>query len=146
MPTTVEFVDIAGLVAGASQGEGLGNKFLAHIREVDAIAHVVRSFEDPDVVHVSGRVDPASDVATINTELGAVIHSPELAREMIRIIDVDRLRSAYRLRLNKEGTACEWVSVDDDDEELVITEEPDSTAWLRFKTWLLSPLVPESLL
>ena len=69
VPTTVEFVDIAGLVAGASQGEGLGNKFLAHIREVDAIAHVVRCFEDPDVVHVSGRVDPASDVAIINTEL-----------------------------------------------------------------------------
>src|SRR6187402_2080982 len=69
VPTTVEFVDIAGLVAGASQGEGLGNKFLAHIREVDAIAHVVRCFEDPDVVHVSGRVDPAADVATINTEL-----------------------------------------------------------------------------
>ncbi len=69
LPTTVEFVDIAGLVAGASQGEGLGNKFLAHIREVDAIAHVVRCFEDPDVVHVAGRVDPASDVATINTEL-----------------------------------------------------------------------------
>ena len=58
MPTTVEFVDIAGLVAGASQGEGLGNKFLAHIRETDAIAHVVRCFEDDDIVHVSGRVDP----------------------------------------------------------------------------------------
>lgn len=69
LPTTVEFVDIAGLVAGASQGEGLGNKFLSHIREVDAIAHVVRCFDDDDVVHVSGRVDPASDVAVINTEL-----------------------------------------------------------------------------
>jgi GTP-binding protein YchF len=69
VPTTVEFVDIAGLVAGASEGEGLGNKFLAHIREVDAIAHVVRCFDDPDVVHVSGRVEPASDVAIINTEL-----------------------------------------------------------------------------
>ena len=69
VPTTVEFVDIAGLVAGSSQGEGLGNQFLSHIREVDAIAHVVRCFEDEDVVHVSGRVDPASDVAIINTEL-----------------------------------------------------------------------------
>ena len=69
LPTTVEFVDIAGLVAGASQGEGLGNKFLSHIREVDAIAHVVRCFDDDDIVHVSGRVDPASDVAIINTEL-----------------------------------------------------------------------------
>src|SRR3970040_146790 len=69
LPTTIEFVDIAGLVAGASKGEGLGNKFLSHIREVDAIAHVVRCFDDDDVVHVSGRVDPASDVAIINTEL-----------------------------------------------------------------------------
>jgi ribosome-binding ATPase len=69
IPTTVEFVDIAGLVAGASQGEGLGNQFLAHIREVDAIAHVVRCFESTDVVHVAGRVDPLSDVDVIDTEL-----------------------------------------------------------------------------
>ena len=68
LPTTVEFVDIAGLVAGASQGEGLGNKFLSHIREVDAIAHVVRCFDNDDIVHVSGRVEPVSDVAIINTE------------------------------------------------------------------------------
>ena len=69
LPTTVEFVDIAGIVAGASQGEGLGNKFLAHIREVDAIAHVVRCFEHADIVHVAGRVDPLADIETINTEL-----------------------------------------------------------------------------
>ena len=69
VPTTVEFVDIAGLVAGASKGEGLGNKFLSHIREVDAIAHVVRCFENDDIVHVAGRVDPANDIETINTEL-----------------------------------------------------------------------------
>jgi len=69
LPTTVEFVDIAGLVAGASKGEGLGNQFLANIRETDAIAHVVRCFENPDVVHVSGRVDPVADIETINTEL-----------------------------------------------------------------------------
>jgi ribosome-binding ATPase len=69
LPTTVEFVDIAGLVKGASQGEGLGNQFLAHIREVDAIAHVVRCFDDDDIVHVSGRIDPLSDLAIINTEL-----------------------------------------------------------------------------
>ena len=69
IPTTMEFVDIAGLVAGASQGEGLGNKFLAHIREVDAIAHVVRCFANEDVVHVDGRVDPGSDIETIDTEL-----------------------------------------------------------------------------
>ena len=69
LPTAIEFVDIAGLVAGASQGEGLGNKFLAHIREVDAIAHVVRCFEDDDVIHVAGRVDPISDIEVIDTEL-----------------------------------------------------------------------------
>ncbi len=69
VPTTVEFVDIAGLVAGASKGEGLGNKFLSHIREVDAIAHVVRCFENDDIVHVAGRVDPKNDIETINTEL-----------------------------------------------------------------------------
>lgn len=68
-PTTIEFVDIAGLVAGASKGEGLGNKFLAHIRETDAIAHVVRCFEDPNVVHVSTRVDPLNDIGVIGTEL-----------------------------------------------------------------------------
>jgi hypothetical protein len=68
IPTAVEFVDIAGLVAGASKGEGLGNKFLAHIREVDAIAHVVRCFEG-DVIHVAGKVDPISDIDTIDTEL-----------------------------------------------------------------------------
>ncbi len=69
VPATVELVDIAGLVAGASQGEGLGNQFLAHIREVDAIAHIVRCFENGDIVHVSGKVDPLADIQTINTEL-----------------------------------------------------------------------------
>ncbi len=69
VPTSMEFVDIAGLVAGASRGEGLGNQFLAHIRETQAIAHVVRCFEDENVVHVDGRVDPLADIATINTEL-----------------------------------------------------------------------------
>lgn len=69
VPTSMEFVDIAGLVAGASKGEGLGNKFLSHIRETDAIAHIVRCFEDEDIVHVAGRVDPLADIATINTEL-----------------------------------------------------------------------------
>lgn len=69
IPAVVEFVDIAGLVAGASKGEGLGNQFLANIRETDAIAHVVRCFEDPNVVHVAGRIDPVSDIETINTEL-----------------------------------------------------------------------------
>ena len=69
IPAVMEFVDIAGLVAGASKGEGLGNQFLARIRETDAIVHVVRCFEDPDVAHVTGRIDPVSDIETVNTEL-----------------------------------------------------------------------------
>lgn len=80
IPTSMEFVDIAGLVQGAAQGEGLGNKFLAHIREVDAIVHVVRCFADPDVVHVTGLVDPVADVQTIHTELAlADLESAEKA-------------------------------------------------------------------
>ena len=69
VPATVEFVDIAGLVAGASQGEGLGNQFLSHIRDVDAIAHVVRCFQSTDIIHVAGKVDPLADIETIDTEL-----------------------------------------------------------------------------
>lgn len=69
VPATVEFVDIAGLVKGASQGEGLGNRFLASIREVGVIAHVVRCFENSDIIHVNNRIDPASDIETINIEL-----------------------------------------------------------------------------
>ena len=68
-PATIEFVDIAGLVKGASQGEGLGNKFLSHIREVDAIIHVVRCFDNDDITHVDGSIDPARDIETINLEL-----------------------------------------------------------------------------
>ena len=68
-PAVIEFVDIAGLVKGASKGEGLGNQFLANIREVDAVVHVVRCFEDPNVIHVEGSVDPARDIDTINLEL-----------------------------------------------------------------------------
>src|SRR5947199_1633372 len=69
IPAAIEFVDIAGLVKGASQGEGLGNKFLTHIREVDAIVQVVRCFEDPDIHHVAGNIDPVRDIETIMTEL-----------------------------------------------------------------------------
>ena len=87
IPATVTFVDIAGLVAGASKGEGLGNKFLANIRECDAIAHVVRAFEDPDVTHVNDRVDPLADMEIIKTELiladlqSIERHIPKLERE-----------------------------------------------------------------
>src|SRR5215467_357586 len=69
IPTAFEFLDIAGLVKGASQGEGLGNKFLSHIRDVDALVHVVRCFEDPDIAHVTGNVDPVRDIEIVTTEL-----------------------------------------------------------------------------
>jgi len=97
MSTNSMVVGIAGLVAGASQGEGLGNKFLAHIREVDAIAHVVRCFEDPDVVHVSGRVDPAADVAIIKTELAladleTVDRARQRADKAAKAMDKDAMR------------------------------------------------------
>jgi GTP-binding protein YchF len=90
IPATVEFVDIAGLVAGASKGEGLGNQFLANIRETDAIAHVVRCFEDPNVVHVTGRIDPIGDVETINTELALA----DLATVDRQIAKVEKLARA----------------------------------------------------
>ena len=88
-PATVQFVDIAGLVAGASQGQGLGNQFLANIRETDAIAHVVRCFEDPNVVHVTGRIDPVSDIATINTEL-ALADLATVDRQLAKLEKVAR--------------------------------------------------------
>ena len=84
VPTTIEFVDIAGLVAGASKGEGLGNQFLATIRETDAVAHVVRCFEDDDVTHVQGAIDPVSDMEVINTEL-ALADLATLERALDRI-------------------------------------------------------------
>ena len=90
IPAAVEFVDIAGLVAGASKGEGLGNQFLATIRETDAIAHVVRCFEDPNVVHVGGRIDPLGDVETINTELALA----DLAAVDKQITKVEKLARA----------------------------------------------------
>jgi GTP-binding protein YchF len=87
LPATVEFVDIAGLVAGASKGEGLGNQFLANIRETDAIAHVVRCFNDDNVVHVAGKVNPVSDIETINTELALA----DLAAVEKQLHKVDKL-------------------------------------------------------
>jgi GTP-binding protein YchF len=84
IPTSVEFVDIAGLVAGAASGEGLGNKFLAHIRETDAICHVVRCFENDDIIHVAGKIDPVADIDTIDTELAlADLDSVEKALQRV---------------------------------------------------------------
>jgi ribosome-binding ATPase len=106
VPSTMEFVDIAGLVAGASKGEGLGNKFLAHIRETHAIAHVVRCFEDPNVTHVAGRVDPTADIEIIETELAladleTVTRGLERAEKQAKSGDKDsRMRAdAFRLLL-----------------------------------------------
>src|SRR6188474_3506595 len=89
IPAIVEFVDIAGLVAGASKGEGLGNQFLANIRETHAIAHVVRCFEDTNVVHVAGKVDPIGDIETINTEL-ALADLATVERQLARYSKVAR--------------------------------------------------------
>src|SRR3712207_4364496 len=101
-PVTVDFVDIAGLVRGASAGEGLGNQFLAHIRECDAVAHVVRCFEDENVVHVHGGVDPAGDIETVNTELlladlGTVEKRLERAARAAKSGDKERRAEAAEL-------------------------------------------------
>jgi ribosome-binding ATPase len=99
LPATVEFVDIAGLVAGASKGEGLGNQFLSHIRETDAIAHVVRCFEDDDVVHVAGKIKPLDDIEVINTEL-ALADLDTVERGLVRAEKAAKAgdKDAVRLR------------------------------------------------
>jgi len=128
IPTSMEFVDIAGLVAGASKGEGLGNKFLAHIREVDAIAHVVRCFEHPDIVHVSGKIDPIADIETIDTELAlADLESVDkaLARVERAAKANDKEALAKRPVLQKlatglnEGKSARSLGLDDDEKALV---------------------------
>ena len=96
VPAAVEFVDIAGLVAGASKGEGLGNQFLANIRETDAVAHVVRCFEDPNVVHVASAINPVSDIETINTEL-ALADLASVERQLARC-EKSRARAETRRR------------------------------------------------
>ena len=99
LPATVEFVDIAGLVAGASKGEGLGNQFLSHIRETDAIAHVVRCFENDDIIHVAGRINPLSDIDVINTEL-ALADLDTVERALLRAEKASKAgdKDAIRLR------------------------------------------------
>lgn len=128
IPTTMEFVDIAGLVEGASKGEGLGNQFLAHIRETDAIAHVVRCFENDDVVHVAGRLDPLADIGVINTELSlADLESVERAMERTekRIKANDKEARARMAVLEKlrdcldEGHRARNVELSDDERRLV---------------------------
>ena len=128
IPTSIEFVDIAGLVAGASKGEGLGNKFLAHIREVDAIAHVVRCFENTDIVHVAGRIDPVSDIETIDTELAlADLESVDKALNRVEREAKANVKEAIARRpgLQKvravlnEGRPARSADLDDDERALL---------------------------
>ena len=128
LPTTMEFVDIAGLVKGASRGEGLGNQFLAHIRETDAIAHVVRCFDNDDVVHVAGRLDPLNDIEIINTELAlADLESVERAivrtEKRLKANDKDaRLRMTVLEKLQgclDQGHRARNVDLNDDESRLV---------------------------
>ncbi|MFO8069208.1 MAG: redox-regulated ATPase YchF [Alkalibacterium sp.] len=124
IPTTFEFIDIAGIVKGASKGEGLGNKFLANIREVDAICHVVRCFEDENITHVSGRVDPAEDIETINLELAladldAVDKRYEKVKKQARTKDKDAVEMLAVLEKIKpvleEGKPVRILSFTDDE-------------------------------
>jgi GTP-binding protein YchF len=124
LPTTMQFVDIAGLVEGASKGEGLGNKFLANIRETDAIAQVVRCFENDDIIHVSGKVDPLADVEVINTELAlADMETVEKALQRAtkqaktndkKVIAFKELLERVAAQLN-DGTAVRRMGLSDDE-------------------------------
>jgi len=138
VPTSVEFLDIAGLVKGASQGEGLGNQFLSHIREVDAIVHVVRCFEDPDIVHVDGSVDPARDIEVIETELilkdlDTVEKRAQRASKAARTGDKEAVRESEVIsRLNahlESGQPARSFGFTDDDRVLrrdlgLLTDKP----------------------
>ena len=128
LPTTMEFVDIAGLVAGASKGEGLGNQFLANIRETDAIAHVVRCFEDENVINVNGKIDPLDDIATINTEL-ALADLDTVAKALLRLTKAakggDKDAIATKAALEKiqplldEGKPARAADLSDDERKAV---------------------------
>ena len=128
VPAVVELVDIAGLVAGASKGEGLGNQFLANIRETDAIVHVVRCFEDENVVHVSGRVDPVSDIEVINTELAlADLATADKALQKNRKLANSGDKEAIRLvallerivAVLDQGKSVRGLGLDEDEQALV---------------------------
>ncbi len=129
IPTAIEFVDIAGLVAGASKGEGLGNQFLANIRETDAIIHVVRCFEDDNVVHVSGSVDPLRDIETINTELmladlDSVEKRVKKNEKVVRTSKDPNLVAEHELMLKikvalDEGKPARSVELNDDEKKLI---------------------------
>ena len=130
-PTTLEFVDIAGLVKGASRGEGLGNKFLSHIREVDAIVHVVRCFDDENITHVDGSVSPLRDMETINLEL-IFADMEAIDRRLPKAISMQKADKKYAVdveRLEKmkawleDGKPLRTMAVDDDDFKAFIDEQ-----------------------
>ncbi len=128
VPTTVEFVDIAGLVAGASKGEGLGNKFLANIRETDAIAHVVRCFDDENVIHVANKIDPAADIDIINTEL-ALADLESVEKQLLKVAKAakggDKDASAMKALIERlvpqldEGKPIRGLDFNDQEQKLV---------------------------
>lgn len=128
LPTTMEFVDIAGLVEGASRGEGLGNKFLANIRETDAIAHVVRCFEDDNVIHVANKINPAADIEVINTEL-ALADLESVEKQLQKVVRTakggDKDAVAMKALLERlqahfdEGKPARSLSFDDAEKALV---------------------------
>jgi hypothetical protein len=131
VPTTMEFVDIAGLVAGASKGEGLGNQFLANIRETDAIAHVVRCFRDDNVVHVSNRIDPLNDIEVINTELAlADLESAERQLQRVSRVAKGGDKEAVKQRdllerlipLLNEARPARALAVSSDEERLLLRQ------------------------
>ena len=131
IPATVEFVDIAGLVKGASKGEGLGNRFLASIREVGVVAHVVRCFDDPDIVHVNNKIDPAGDIETINIELALADYDSVEKRyqkqgKMARVSkeaqkETERLLPIYEKLMKglSDGQSARSIITDEDEREAV---------------------------
>ena len=150
-PATIEFVDIAGLVRGASKGEGLGNKFLSNIREVDAIVHVVRCFENGDIVHVDGSIDPARDIETINLEL--ILSDIELldrridkAKKMMKadkkfadeVAFFERIKAALN-----EGRSARSVECDEEEAQLRDYGER-ATAYIRERNFVF-PILPPKL-
>jgi GTP-binding protein YchF len=140
IPTRMTFVDIAGLVKGASKGEGLGNQFLANIREVDAIAHVLRCFEDGDVTHVEGRVDPVADAETIDTELMlADIESIEKRLQNI----VRKVRGGDKEAVQQERLLKEALVVLEDGRpaRLVEVDEEDAKAWRMLQLLTTKPVL-----
>lgn len=140
LPTTIEFVDIAGLVKGASKGEGLGNQFLANIREVDAIVHVVRCFEDPNVVHLDGRVDPVSDKEIIDTEL-QLKDLESVEKKMSR---VERAAKSGDAKMKKELAALQRfqeVLAGGKNARTLEVEEEEKTAVADLQLLTLKPVI-----